>query len=101
MVIRADGSTVQAASNAPCLSVGSVDCTTVLAVPARVTADSRDMWVLIVTQVSRFFGFEGGVKNVDSVLAFLGFRAGGVWHQGPLCGLAGIRGVWLRPAGVS
>ena len=51
-VIRAGGSTVQAAGNARCLSVGSVDCTTVPAAPARVTADSRDMWVLIVAQVS-------------------------------------------------
>ena len=51
-MIRAGGGILQAASNARCLSVGSVDCTTVPAVLVRVTADSRDMCVLIEAHVS-------------------------------------------------
>ena len=44
--------TLQAASNARCLSVSSVVCTTVPAGPARVTAAIRDSSVLMVFQVS-------------------------------------------------
>ncbi len=51
-VIRAGGVTLQAVSNARCLSVSSVVCTTVPAGPARVTAAIRDSSVLMVFQVS-------------------------------------------------
>ena len=52
VVMRGGGGTWQAVINARCLSVGSVDCTTVPAGPVRVTAASRDMCVAMQSHVS-------------------------------------------------